>query len=163
MNSSTRCLCTYLRYDYFSSVPYLVWKDSFNLQRREDGWREVLVSLKSTSSATFPSKISSSPISLSGSTLDGVPSLCFSLAPESTPAAKLLAASSPRYNSRPVGSRLEVSPAAFKLARQVAEVISPKGGSGAGGSALVVDYGGDYSFGSSLRVCHSTATLLSWC
>lgn len=39
---------------------------------------------------------------------------------------------------------------AFKTARQVAELVNdPKG---AGGSALIIDYGGDQFFGSSLRV-----------
>ena len=64
--------------------------------------------------------------------------------------AMLLGSSSPRFRSLPVGSRIEVSPASFKIARQIAELINnPDSG---GGSALIVDYGDAKVFGNSIRV-----------
>jgi NADH dehydrogenase [ubiquinone] 1 alpha subcomplex assembly factor 7 len=50
----------------------------------------------------------------------------------------------------PVGSRIEVSHAAFKVARNVGEVFGS--GEASRGSALIVDYGGDQAYGDSFRV-----------
>jgi len=58
---------------------------------------------------------------------------------------------SPRFASVGIetGTRIEVSPKAYDLSKQVAEHISS---SSSGGAALFVDYGGDQWFGSSARV-----------
>jgi NADH dehydrogenase [ubiquinone] 1 alpha subcomplex assembly factor 7 len=58
--------------------------------------------------------------------------------------------SSPRFQKLPIGARVEVSPAAFKIARKVGEVLC--GQKSPGGAALIVDYGGEKAFGNSLRV-----------
>ena len=76
------------------------------------------------------------------------------LSPTPTPIASLMGLSSPRFQEHPVGSRVEVSPASFKIARQIAELIheGTSGGSRSAGSALIVDYGGDRAYGNSFRV-----------
>ena len=52
-----------------------------------------------------------------------------------------------------MGAQLEVSPAAFKIAHKVGEVLQGPGDQqGHGGSALIVDYGAEKAFGDSLRV-----------
>ena len=70
------------------------------------------------------------------------------LAPEPSPVSTLLGASSPRFASLPIGARIEVSAASFQTARKLGTLISQ----GAGGSALVVDYGTDHAVGNSFRV-----------
>ena len=60
----------------------------------------------------------------------------------------LLGASSPRFASLPIGARVEISAASFQTARKLGTLISQ----GAGGSALVVDYGTDHAVGNSFRV-----------
>ena len=48
---------------------------------------------------------------------------------------------------------MEVSPASFKIAHQIGKLLSTKSeGSGPGGAALIVDYGGDHLHGDSFRV-----------
>ncbi|KAH9167860.1 DUF185-domain-containing protein [Lactarius sanguifluus] len=69
------------------------------------------------------------------------------LAAEPTPVSTLLGASSPRFASLPIGARIEVSAAAFQTARKLGTLVSQ----GAGGSALVVDYGTDHAVGNSFR------------
>jgi NADH dehydrogenase [ubiquinone] 1 alpha subcomplex assembly factor 7 len=70
------------------------------------------------------------------------------LAAEPSPVSMLLGASSPRFASLPIGARVEVSAASFQTARKLGTLISQ----GAGGSALVVDYGTDHAVGNSFRV-----------
>lgn len=47
-----------------------------------------------------------------------------------------------------MGARIEVSAASFRIARKLGTLISQ----GAGGSALIVDYGADHAVGNSFRV-----------
>ncbi|GAA6001285.1 class I SAM-dependent methyltransferase [Rhodotorula paludigena] len=54
-----------------------------------------------------------------------------------------------RFARLPIGSRIEVSPASWEVARDVARLIG--GGEGAGGAGLVVDYGDAKAFGRSWR------------
>jgi hypothetical protein len=70
------------------------------------------------------------------------------LATEPSPVSTLLGSSSPRFASLPIGARVEVSAASFQTARKLGTLISQ----GAGGSALVVDYGTDHAVGNSFRV-----------
>ncbi|KAN0134498.1 S-adenosyl-L-methionine-dependent methyltransferase, partial [Lactarius tabidus] len=67
------------------------------------------------------------------------------LAPEPTLVSTLLSASSPRFASLPIGARIEVSPTSFQTVHKVGTLVSQ----GAGGSALVVDYGTDHAVGNS--------------
>ncbi|KAJ7822082.1 S-adenosyl-L-methionine-dependent methyltransferase [Mycena olivaceomarginata] len=64
-------------------------------------------------------------------------------------ASTLLGMSSPRFDSgpAPVGTRLEVSPAAFKTMRTVGELLAPRGR----GCGLIVDYGAARAFDQSFR------------
>lgn len=88
------------------------------------------------------------------STSKSQPSLRLVRSPEPSASARLLGASSPRFLELPIGARAEVSPTSFKIARQVAELVnSPRG---AGGSALIIDYGRDHVAGGSLRVCFTS-------
>ena len=81
------------------------------------------------------------------------------LSPLPTASSTLLGLSSPRFKDLPPGSTVEISPAAFKIARQIGELMCEGDGKGDGsaGSALVVDYGAEKAFGNSFRV--STAYL----
>lgn len=76
------------------------------------------------------------------------------LTPKPTPTSTLLGLSSPRFKKLPVGSRIEVSPASFKIARQIGELLhdATTDGSRSAGSALIVDYGGNKVYGNSFRV-----------
>lgn len=76
------------------------------------------------------------------------------LTPTPTPTSTVLGLSSPRFLKLPVGSRIEVSPASFKIARQIGELLHDKAsdGSRSAGSALIVDYGGNKVYGNSFRV-----------
>jgi len=115
-----------IAHEFFDALPVHI------MEKCDDGWHEVLVSFNRASESLG----SDSPLVLVRS-------------PEASVSAKLLASSSPRFSSRPVGSRLEISPASFRIARQVAELINSS--EGTGGSALIIDYGGNQSFGSSIR------------
>lgn len=56
-----------------------------------------------------------------------------------------------RFARLPIGSRLEVSPSSWEIARDLARVVAgPEGGKG--GAGLVVDYGDAKAFGRSWRV-----------
>lgn len=77
------------------------------------------------------------------------------LATEPSPVSTLLGASSPRFATLPIGARIEVSAASFQIARKLGTLISQ----GAGGSALVVDYGTDHAVGNSFRVRSSFSRL----
>lgn len=78
------------------------------------------------------------------------------LSPTPTASSTLLGLSSPRFQTLPIGSRLEVSQTAFRVARKVGELLSRQSSqspsASLGGSALIVDYGGESCFGDSFRV-----------
>ena len=62
-----------------------------------------------------------------------------------------------RFARLPIGSRLEVSPASWEIARDLARLLGGSGGGegvgpGVGGAGLVVDYGDAKAFGRSWRV-----------
>jgi len=59
-----------------------------------------------------------------------------------------LLGSSSGFSSLPIGARIEVSAASFRISHKLGTLISQ----GAGGSALIVDYGTDHAVGSSFRV-----------
>lgn len=79
------------------------------------------------------------------------------LSPTPTTMSTLLGLTSPRYNALPVGARVEVSVAANRIARKVAQLLSPSAASSEervnAGAALIVDYGDAKAFGDSFRVC----------
>lgn len=57
-----------------------------------------------------------------------------------------------------MGTRIEVSPAAFKVAHRIGELLqsNPASPQAVPGCALVVDYGGEKTFGYSFRVSDTT-------
>ncbi|BGO90588.1 hypothetical protein NBRC10512_002644 [Rhodotorula toruloides] len=73
-----------------------------------------------------------------------------SSAPHTTPAGKEGSLIAQRFARLPIGSRLEVSPSSWEIARDLARVVAgPEGGRG--GAGLVVDYGDAKAFGRSWR------------
>ncbi|KAI0342727.1 DUF185-domain-containing protein [Trametopsis cervina] len=139
-----------IAHEFFDALPFHL------LERSTQGWREVLIT--SDPDPAEPIKLTSSSPLLEGSTRNAAGVKGSSrLRPviSSTPSAtaNLLGASSPRFDKLPVGSRLEVSPTAFKVARRIGEILHSAsiGGDGATGCALIVDYGGEKSYGNSFR------------
>jgi NADH dehydrogenase [ubiquinone] 1 alpha subcomplex assembly factor 7 len=133
-------------------------------QKSHQGWKEVLM----TSSPNLAAKSILRPSddgSHSPSTTpshDRSPStsqtarFCPVLATGPLPISTLLGASSPRFSSLPIGARIEVSAASFRIACKLGTLLSE----GAGGSALVVDYGTDHAVGNSFRVHVSAGTAI---
>jgi NADH dehydrogenase [ubiquinone] 1 alpha subcomplex assembly factor 7 len=129
-------------------------------QKSREGWREVLIS---SAPETIPiniladtnTSLTPAPVMRSNPRLRRV------LSSSPTPLSILLGSSSPRFQTLPTGSRVEVSPISFKLARKVGEVLGGNSdGKSPGGCALIVDYGGEKSFGDSFRVrCHIYSTM----
>lgn len=111
-------------------------------QKTEKGWQEILIALaesESESTDTPP-----------------YPRFRYVLSPQPTAASTLLGMSSPRFDSgpAPVGTRLEVSPAAFKTIRTVGELLAPRGR----GCGLIVDYGAARAFDQSFRVSYALSS-----
>ncbi|KAI0091038.1 S-adenosyl-L-methionine-dependent methyltransferase [Irpex rosettiformis] len=135
-------------HEFFDALP-------FHLLQATDGWREVLIT--SGPDPTSPTKLGASTHPLdnpSPGTVKNLSSTNFRtvLSPTSTATANLLGVSSPRFQKIPVGGRLEVSPTSFKIARRIGELLhSDSTGTGAAGCALIIDYGGAKSYGSSFR------------
>ncbi|KAI0671441.1 DUF185-domain-containing protein [Trametes maxima] len=151
IQSDTSKYTLVLAHEFFDALPFHL------LQKTHQGWQEVLL-------ASGPDP--AAPIVLRPD--EGRPSLDFSpttsisnsaarfrqvLSPAPTPSSTLLGLSSPRYQTLPVGSRIEVSPASFKIARRIAELLydAETEGSQSAGSALIIDYGGDKAYGNSFR------------
>ncbi|KAN0134557.1 S-adenosyl-L-methionine-dependent methyltransferase [Lactarius tabidus] len=131
-------------HEFFDALPFHL------IEKTHQGWKEVLLTSAHDPAAKTIIR-PSSPVSAAPS-LDpsaSTPKTRFRpvLAPEPTPVSTLLGASSPRFASLPIGARIEVSPASFQTARKVGTLVSQ----GAGGSALVVDYGTDHAVGNSFR------------
>jgi len=109
-------------------------------QKCEDGWHDILITVQPDLAAKEIIKDLSSK---------SQPPLRLVRSPEPSASARLLGGSSPRFVQLPIGARAEVSPTSFKIARQVAELVNnPRG---AGGSALIIDYGRDHVAGGSMR------------
>ncbi|KAF8896131.1 S-adenosyl-L-methionine-dependent methyltransferase [Infundibulicybe gibba] len=134
-----------IAHEFFDALPIHV------LQKSETGWHEVMIassdviSSKPAPDGTLPS---TPPLALSPqSRLHRV------LSPTPTATSSVLGASSPRFQQLPVGSRIEVSPAAFRIGRSIGELLTMKQPEDhSGGCALVIDYGGDHVYGDSFRV-----------
>src|SRR5690242_2400810 len=78
--------------------------------------------------------------------LDSPYHFCFTLAPTQTNAVLTIMAHE-KFRNFKVGDRVEVSPDAYAVTNQIARRIKTDGG-----SALLVDYGRDYTAGESPRV-----------
>jgi len=144
-------------HEFFDALPFHL------IEKTHQGWKEVLITSTPDLAAKTvlrPSKgLNASPLSPALSP-PSIPSHERSssitktrfrsvLAPEPSPVSTLLGASSPRFSSLPIGTRIEVSAASFQTARKLGTLISQ----GTGGSALVIDYGKEHAVGNSFRVC----------
>lgn len=120
------------------------------IKKSAEGWHEVVVTPAPdpTAKTIIRSQDISSPSA--NSNLTPTSPLRLTRSPSPTPASTLLGSSSPRFAHQPIGARIEVSPSSYRIARQVAQLVNTKGSKG--GSALVVDYGAERTFGRSLRV-----------
>jgi Putative S-adenosyl-L-methionine-dependent methyltransferase len=128
-------------------------------QKTHQGWKEVLITSTPDPIAKTilrPSDVLNPQVSTPPSTTAILGQNSSSLetrfrsvlASELSPVSTLLGSSSPRFVSLPIGTRIEVSAASFQTAHRLGTLISQ----GAGGCALVVDYGADHAFGNSFRV-----------
>ncbi|EJD06897.1 DUF185-domain-containing protein [Fomitiporia mediterranea MF3/22] len=144
-------------HEFFDALPVHI------LERTKDGWHEIQITTSpdSTAKTLLTSSSTSSPQSTpqtesESESESNLPPLRLVRNPESTTLSSFLGSLSPRYTSVPNGARLEVSPTNFKLARTLAELVNDP--QGAGGSALIIDYGRDVASGKSLRV----SSYLTW-
>ncbi|KAI6155219.1 DUF185-domain-containing protein [Pisolithus tinctorius] len=137
-------------HEFFDALPVHL------IEKTSHGWHEVLIALSKDQSVryTIPSAQSTGSVLRSASP-DGAskPQVVSSrwtpvLSPTPTATSTLLGNVSPRFSKLPVGSRIEVSGAAVKTVRSIAELITHDG---VGGCALVIDYGAEHAVGNSLR------------
>ncbi|EMD34005.1 hypothetical protein CERSUDRAFT_141431 [Gelatoporia subvermispora B] len=138
-------------HEFFDALPFQL------VEKTPHGWREILLT------SSLPDLLLPSGTESVSASLDVPPSTILSkstgsrfrqvLSPTSTASATLLGLSSPRFEKMPVGSRIEVSPASFKIMRQIGELVqtSESAGAAPAGCALIVDYGGEKAYGSSFR------------
>ncbi|KAI8361283.1 S-adenosyl-L-methionine-dependent methyltransferase [Mortierella sp. GBAus27b] len=100
----------------------------YKFEKTDDGWRELVVDLEEDESSPYH--------------------LRFVLAPGPTQASRGFA-DHPAYDHFKPGDRIEISPDSFRVAHEMAKHINKNGG-----SALIVDYGKDYTQGDTLRGIH---------
>ena len=118
----------------------------------QTGWHEVLVAPNIGEEKAESNADESDPSSRSAATsrLQRV------LARNPSTASTLLGYSSPRFQDTPVGSFLEVSPTAFRIAHRIGQLLSNKNSEAKttplGGCGLIIDYGDDKAFANSFRV-----------
>ncbi|KAJ3489482.1 hypothetical protein NLI96_g2081 [Meripilus lineatus] len=140
-----RCTETYtmiLAHEFFDALPFHL------LEKTHHGWQEVLITSSDVPLSTL--KISKSE-SLSGSVINvDSPRFKHVLSPSPTAASTLLGLSSNRFQKLAVGSRIEISPAAFKIAYRLGQLVESNSDKSTG-CGLVVDYGGEKAYGSSFR------------
>ncbi|TFK74089.1 DUF185-domain-containing protein, partial [Pluteus cervinus] len=123
-----------IAHEFFDALPIHL------LQKSQQGWHEVLVASQEYAAQQQANSTSTST----------TPKYPFHrvLTPTPTPISSILGSSSPRFQTIPEGGQLEVSPFAFRMARQVGFLLSQNR---VGGAGLIIDYGGDNCFGDSFR------------
>ncbi|KAF8802501.1 DUF185-domain-containing protein [Phlegmacium glaucopus] len=129
-------------HEFFDALPIHI------LQKMQTGWHEVLVA-SNMEEEKAESNVDKTRLTAVATALQRV------LARNPSTASALLGYSSPRFQGIPVGSSLEVSPTAFRIAHKIGQLLSSEN-SGAkktslGGCGLIIDYGGDKAFGDSFR------------
>lgn len=129
-------------HEFFDAIPIHV------IEKTPQGFQEVLVDIDRTAQTltTTPSLL----VSSSPKPKPKPSGFRYVLSGPISPLAHTLAQSSPRFAQMPIGSRIEVSPSSWGIARTIGELVKG-GGAGAG---LIVDYGDDRAFGSSFRAFH---------
>ncbi|WVQ65216.1 uncharacterized protein L199_003389 [Kwoniella botswanensis] len=118
----------FVAHEFFDAMPINTF------EKTDMGWREVQVDNDPGYAPNLPAQTSKSGLRLS-----------LSSAP--TPLSTVLPATSPRFTNLSTGSRIEIAQDSFKIMRRAGELISK----GSGGCGVVVDYGGDRSYGQSFR------------
>ncbi|EIN09977.1 DUF185-domain-containing protein [Punctularia strigosozonata HHB-11173 SS5] len=163
-----------IAHEFFDSLPFHL------LQKTAQGWHEVHIDISrdiANQSVLNPSSAGTSalaphlsprlsistPLSADGPSESPLPSTLATgqasasplrrvLAPTPSPTATVLGGSSSRFAALPEGSQLEVSPAAFKIAHKLGQLLTSQANDKeSAGCALVIDYGGDKAFGNSFR------------
>ncbi|KAK6907652.1 hypothetical protein I203_101650 [Kwoniella mangroviensis CBS 8507] len=118
----------FVAHEFFDAMPINTF------EKTDMGWREVQVDNDPGYAQNLPNQTSKSGLRLS-----------LSSAP--TPLSTVLPATSSRFTNLSTGSRIEIAQDSFKIMRRAGELISK----GLGGCGVVVDYGGDRSYGQSFR------------
>ncbi|KAL7279010.1 hypothetical protein ACG7TL_006842 [Trametes sanguinea] len=139
-----------LAHEFFDALPFHL------LQKTHHGWQEVLIASGPDPAEPTILKPSDKPsLDFSSTKPPAERAARFRqvLSPTPTPSSTLLGLSSTRFQKLPVGSRIEVSPVSFKIARQLSELLYDRESEGtrSAGSALIVDYGGEKVYGNSFR------------
>ncbi|KAI0029274.1 S-adenosyl-L-methionine-dependent methyltransferase, partial [Vararia minispora EC-137] len=136
-------------HEFFDALPFHL------LERSHQGWQEVMITVDPDTTAKTVLRASDLPKPLTDPSVDMTLPLSSSrsrlrpvLSSVPSPISNLLGRSSPRFHELPVGSRIEVSPAAFRIAQKIGEIIGSLGRKGAG---LLVDYGAGHVFDNSFR------------
>lgn len=126
------------------------------VQKTQEGWQEVLIAAAESAGLTSSDLNVDTTLPPHSDPIAAQLTSRFRrvLSPLPTASSTLLGLSSARFKGLPPGSTLEISPAAFKIARKIGELVHDAAGAGGGsaGSALVVDYGAENAFGDSFRV-----------
>ncbi|KAJ7062914.1 S-adenosyl-L-methionine-dependent methyltransferase [Mycena amicta] len=117
-------------HEFFDALPFHL------IERTEQGWQEILVALSEPTESGPSEK-----------------TLRYVLSPQPTAASTLLGHSSPRFKNLPVGSRLEISPVAFRTMRSIGSLLAGTSSEGptAKGCGLIIDYGNAHASSSSFR------------
>ncbi|KAI0072761.1 DUF185-domain-containing protein [Panus rudis PR-1116 ss-1] len=133
-----------LAHEFFDALPFHL------LRKTDQGWQEVLID--SSPDHAAPTILTSSGTPASSTSSTSKPHFRQVLAPPS-PGSMLLGLSSLRFQEMPVGSQIEVSPPAFKIAHQLGKLLATpeKYQDSSIGCALIVDYGDEKAFGNSFR------------
>ncbi|WRT65970.1 uncharacterized protein IL334_002921 [Kwoniella shivajii] len=122
----------FVAHEFFDAMPINTF------EKTNMGWREVQVDNDPGYSPGLPTQTSRSGLRLS-------------ISPSPTPLSSVLPATSPRFASLPVGSRVEIAQESFKIMRRAGELLGSGHTKCGGGCGVVVDYGGDRAYGQSFR------------
>ncbi|KAH9998921.1 S-adenosyl-L-methionine-dependent methyltransferase [Russula vinacea] len=139
-------------HEFFDALPFHL------IEKTHQGWKEVLITSSSDPAAkTILRHSNNGSLSQSSHPPSAMPShdrshLHQNAFPPCPRGGALTSVNITRcllaaFSSLPIGARIEVSAVSFRIARKLGTLISQ----GAGGSALIVDYGTDHAVGNSFR------------
>ncbi|QRV75349.1 SAM-dependent methyltransferase [Ceratobasidium sp. AG-Ba] len=128
-----------IAHEFFDAIPIHI------IEKTAQGFQEVLVDIDRTAQT-----LTTTSASVDSSNRHRPANFRYVLSGNMAPLARTLGQSSPRFANLPIGSRIEVSPASWAIARTLGKLITENGG----GAGLVMDYGDDKAFGSSFRAFH---------
>ncbi|KAJ7757738.1 S-adenosyl-L-methionine-dependent methyltransferase [Mycena maculata] len=158
ISPSSEAYTMVIAHEFFDALPF------HTIEKTEQGWQEILIALAESEGvkevdASLPESEKEKEAASAVSQSEGYPRFRYVLAPKPTAASTLLGLSSTRFRDLPVGSRLEVSPLAFRTMRAIGELICGKrdaeapapSPSPSRGCGLIVDYGASRAFDQSFR------------